>query len=160
MSASANWARPPKSEATTAVGVDNDSRFAQLRVKYHSLKITSLLLDAAGSYSDHPLRLLNTPFISDRTMSRTGAKSKNAQRAKLKTHFADVGAQTNRVKPDLNSTTKKGCMAPVKKTSHDAFRSVHSLIYWRAMRILGGSVCGWLVRNGLMSSPPRRVYLA
>ena len=34
------------------------------------------------------------------------------------------------------------------------------LVYWRAMRILGGSVCGWLVRKGLMSRPPRRVYLA
>ena len=29
--------------------------------------------------------------------------------------------------------------------------------YCRAVRVLRGSACGWLVRNGLMSKPPRRV---
>ena len=32
--------------------------------------------------------------------------------------------------------------------------------YCRAVRTLRGSACGALVRNGLMSSPPRRVYRA
>ena len=29
--------------------------------------------------------------------------------------------------------------------------------HWRAVRTLDGMACGWLVRQGLMSSPPRRV---
>jgi hypothetical protein len=31
------------------------------------------------------------------------------------------------------------------------------LVHCRAVRVLGGTAPGWLVRQGLMSSPPRRV---
>jgi hypothetical protein len=31
------------------------------------------------------------------------------------------------------------------------------LVYCRAVRVLGGTAPGWLVRQGLMSRPPRRV---
>ena len=32
-----------------------------------------------------------------------------------------------------------------------------AFFYCRAVRTLAGAVCGWLARQGLMSSPPRRV---
>ena len=41
-----------------------------------------------------------------------------------------------------------------RQTGKRALRQVN---HWRAVRTFGGSAPGWLVRNGLISSPPRRV---
>ena len=52
-----------------------------------------------------------------------------------------------------NPRTKKAILACWVCTSSYLFNSTHC----RAVRIFCGIACGWLVRNGLMSSPPRRV---
>ena len=50
-------------------------------------------------------------------------------------------------------------MAPLSRHPHDEANFFHRR-YCRAVRTLLGNAWGQLVRKGLMSSPPRRVYLA
>ena len=57
--------------------------------------------------------------------------------------------------PDL-ANSAAGCVSGLKPTTYG--ETIQQLkIHCRAVRVLGGTAPGWLVRQGLMSRPPRRV---
>lgn len=60
--------------------------------------------------------------------------------------------------PSIAATESAGrAVVLLKRCSADSGTTGRGRRYCRAVRMLVGSAPGWLVRNGLMSSPPRRV---
>lgn len=113
------------------------------------------------AFYDQLTQLPNRHSLLDRLKQALMTLARSGQRGALMfldlDHFKLLGGDEFVVLLEGLSATASEGAADAECVAHKVLDKSTVPAYWRAVRTLRGSACGWLVRNGLMSSPPRRV---